>query len=90
MITASDIRKLLESYDSRVDEIIEDEIKPLFLNECSCEVKIKEDDVNRIHRMTKAHFINQMRKRGFGIEHSSTQKPFSEPFYTIALPPRDE
>lgn len=98
MITAYHISKLIKEIDPKVDLLIESHIQPLFIESMSRSIDINPNCIldhssgwaTHFPVMTRQHFIDQMKLRGFNVVYMCDDRPCAEPYFRISMPPQEE
>lgn len=91
MITASDVSKIIDENEPRVDAFIEEVLVPKFVDQgrsVKISTRIAADYFN--HEMSNKRFMDQMTKRGFHIKEDCDDRPAGSCWFEIQVPPQGE
>lgn len=89
MITAKDVSKMLNEYDSRIDLVLEQYIIPLFLSRHTRKITTTHDKLTKElgSNYTVNRIISELEKRGFIVRYECDDRPCGSCWFEISLPP---
>lgn len=91
MITASEIAREINRFDPKIDVLIANYLKPIFIAKNTHNITISLQELNQNYGaygadiVSPAKFINEMSRRGFCVSYKDDLSVF-----TISIPPQEE
>ncbi|MDX1532602.1 MAG: hypothetical protein R3230_00135 [Nitrosopumilaceae archaeon] len=86
MITASEIAKEINRFDPKIDALIANYLKPIFVAKNAHNITVSLQELNQHYGadfLLPATFINEMSRRGFCVSYKDDLSGF-----TISIPPQ--
>lgn len=90
MITAGDVAKIIDEDDPRIDVFIEKVLIPKFIS-LGNRLTVPSKTVSDYFRndISQKRFERLLTRRGFFVKYDCDDRPGSDCFYTIEIPPQD-